>query len=221
MTTLPRPCLDCGTLVVGDSRCPRHRRVRDRAFSRAGRERRGPRWGAFSSALRASWSLQGRTCVDSADGRCAGRLQVDHVIPGSVAGDSLPAATSITIERETIMAPKFKDSHDSSSPDSDTPKTVAVDPAAQINLSPTVTKTLRRPGRCRPGEQQRRDDRRGNRSLRRQRCPARQLEPRRHGRPVASGSDRDSRRQPRPGDSRDPGIEAPGRTDVEPNDRDQ
>lgn len=85
-----RPCLDCGTLVVGDSRCPPHRRKRDRAFSAAGRVRRGPRWGTISSAIRASWSLQGQTCIDARDGRCQGRLQVDHIIPGSVAGGFAP-----------------------------------------------------------------------------------------------------------------------------------
>lgn len=77
-----RPCLDCGVLVEGDTRCPLHRRARNRRFAAAARANRGSNWTKKSKALRAYWRAIGAGCVDSNDD-CRGDIQADHVIPGT------------------------------------------------------------------------------------------------------------------------------------------
>jgi hypothetical protein len=78
---MTRHCLDCGVLVEGDSRCPPHRRARDRKFAAAARARRGNNWTAKSKALRAYWRRIGAGCVDT-DDHCRGEIQADHAVPG-------------------------------------------------------------------------------------------------------------------------------------------
>lgn len=80
---IPKHCLDCDKLTINTTRCLYCDRKHANALSAAGRNRRGKTWPKLSANIRRYWETQGRTCVDYADGKCYGRIQADHLAPGS------------------------------------------------------------------------------------------------------------------------------------------
>lgn len=101
MITLPRPCLDCGTLADNGSRCPacRAKYETQRAARRAPRPHYGGDYARRAKAVRDTATA----CWICGEGARAGDpWQADHVVPRDPASPLAPAHRSCNIRRASV-----------------------------------------------------------------------------------------------------------------------